>query len=519
MVVLPTIDEVRGGAQIPFAPQPSRKQLAAILPSSKLPPDKTAAVVLDTGTWRPLSVMPLLTRAGLLKCAAYLALFFVVTFYRPGAGEAAAERQFRRVAVLVVLASGVTVAMLGVSQQASWFGDLLSIYVPPGWSPGAVHRASGPFINPDHFANYLAMVLPLALAGALFRVPLEPAPRFSGFQFLCVAAALILAAGIVISLSRAGWIEIGLAIVTFAYLLEARRRHNAAHAAAGDDDADDDEVPTGTRIGGWFLPLGIGVTVVALAAFVLLGPAEREQAGSRVDESVASGVGFWDRLDVWADSAKIVRDYPALGAGLDSWPVTFLHYQRPPWTPFFNSVAQNDYVEAATEIGLVGLFLLGWLCWKVGRNLYHDSFAIPSRHWPLFAALIPAIVVMGFHETLDFPMQIPANAVLFVTLVALAMRLARTYGGAPRGRPSGVISRTVVPLAFGAAAIAGLVALSDQREVSYPDDVPMPVSPRQVEATILSHPASPLPHLWLARMVHDAERKVAGAGARRRGVA
>ena len=220
MVVLPTVDEVRGGAEIPFAPPPSRKELAAILPSSKLPAEKTADVVLDTGSWRPLSVMPLLTRAGLLKCGAYLALFFVVAFYRPGAGEGVAERRFRRVMVLMVLASGVAVAMLGVSQQASWFGDLLSIYVPPGWGPGGAHRASGPFINPDHFANYLAMVLPLALAGALFRVPLEPAPRFSGFQFLCVAAALILVAGIVISLSRAGWIEIGLAIVTFAYLLE-----------------------------------------------------------------------------------------------------------------------------------------------------------------------------------------------------------------------------------------------------------------------------------------------------------
>ena len=463
--------------------------------------------MVDTRVWRPLAVMPVLTRAGLLKCAAYVALFLVVVFYRPGAGDAAAERKFRRAMVLMALGSGVAVAMLGVSQQASWFGDILSMYVPPGWGPGGVHRASGPFINPDHFANYLAMVLPLALAGALFRVPLAPAPRFSGFQFLCAAAALVLVAGILISLSRAGWIEIGLAIVTFAYLLETRRRHNAGDAAARDDADDDDDVPASTRIGRWFLPLGIGLTVVGLAAFLLLGPAEREQTGARVDESVSSGMGFWDRLDVWADSGGIVRDYPAFGAGFDSWPVTFLHYQRPPWTPFFNSAAQNDYVEAVAETGLIGLFLLGWLCWKIGRNLYHDSFAIPSRHWPLFAALIPAIVVMGFHETLDFPMQIPANAVLFVTLVALAMRLARTYGGAPLGRPSGVISRTIVPIAFGAAAVAGLAALPYQHEIDYPNDLPLPTSTRQVEATILSHPASPLPHLWLARMVHDASGK------------
>jgi hypothetical protein len=143
--------------------------------------------------------------------------------------------------VLIAVASGVAVATLGVSQQASWFADLLSMYV----APGGRARPSGPFLNPDHFANYLAMVLPLALAGALFRVPLTPAPRFSGFQFVCAAAALVLVAGILISLSRAGWIEIGLTIVTFAYLLETRRRHNAGNAVAPDDD-----VPASTRIGG-----------------------------------------------------------------------------------------------------------------------------------------------------------------------------------------------------------------------------------------------------------------------------
>ena len=194
-----------------------------------------------------------------------------------------------------------------------------------------------------------------------------------------------------------------------------------------------------------------------------------------------------------------MRDHPVLGSGFDSWPTVFPRYQRPPWTMFFAGEAQNDYVEAAAECGIIGMAILGWLCWKIGRYLYEGAFSIPSRHWALFAALLPAIAIMGFHETLDFCMQIPANAILFVILLGLAMRLARTYGGAP-GAAAGI----AVPAAIGIAAVAGLIGIAYQRETIYPDDVPYPASIRGNEAVILSHPASPIPHLWLADRVHNS---------------
>ncbi len=205
---------------------------------------------------------------------------------------------------------------------------------------------------------------------------------------------------------------------------------------------------------------------------------------------------------MWIDSARIVRDYPVFGSGFDSWPMVFPRYRRPPWTMFFNGEAQNDYIEIAAECGIVGLVLLGWLCWKIARFLFEGSHWIPSRHWALFAALIPAIAIMGFHETLDFCMQIPANAALFVLLVALAMRLVRTYGGAPTGPALSAAARIAVPAAIGLAAVAGLVGIAYQHETVYPDDVPYPASIRANEAVILSHPASPIPHLWLADRVY-----------------
>jgi tetratricopeptide (TPR) repeat protein len=487
VVILPTVDEVKGGAVIPFAP-----------PSGDAVHDQPGHA-LSVGSWRSISIMPILTRAGLVKCAAYAALFFLVVFYRPGRGDAAAEHNFRRNLVLIVLASGAAVALAGLSQQAPWFENLLWFYLPSGSASG--FRASGPFANPDHFANYLAMVLPIALAGALFRVPLEPRPGLSGFQLLCTALALAIATAIMLSLSRAGWIEIGLGILAFAWMLRVRLRHARREAEAETRSAH--SIPAINRLGSWFLPLGFGLIVIALAALVILGPGGREEANSRVAESVTGGVGFWDRIHVWQDSSGILRDYPVFGSGFDTWPAAFTRYVRPPWDSYFNGAAQNDYVEVIAECGILGLVLLVWIGWRIGRTLYKDSFFIPSRHWPLFAALIPAIAIMGFHETLDFCLQIPANAIMFVIIVAMAMRLARTYGGAPMGPPPGVLTRRAVPALFAMTAIAGLVAVHYQQETLYPDDLPLPATLADVEAIIQSHPGSALPHLWLADRIHN----------------
>jgi len=477
LVMLPTVQEVKAGIAVPFAPGRGAQNRST-----------ADSAPIAVSAWRSLSVAPVLTRAAILKAAAYASLFLVIIFYP--AGDARTERHFRRMVLLIILASGAAVAIAGLTQQAFTYTRSL-------WTDVAVdaERASGPFANPDHFANYLAIVLPLAAAGALFRVPLDPLPeRLSGFQLLCAAIALLIAAAIMISLSRAGWIEIGLGLFVFAWLLRSRlpRREQA------------DGHRTLRRPARWLPALGIGMAAVAIVPLILIGPGGRQQAGARVDESVSSGVGLRDRLDMWIDSAAIVRDYPLFGSGSDSWPTVFPKYQRPPWSVMFAGEAQNDYVEVAAECGLVGLVLLGWLCWEVGRFLKEGALWIPSRHWPLFAALIPALVIMAFHEALDFCMQIPANAILFVILIAMALRLARTHGGSPLGRPAGRAARIAVPAAIGVAAAAGLAAIPWQRETVYPNDLMYPASIHDNEASIVAYPASAIPHLWLADRIHNS---------------
>jgi len=118
--------------------------------------------------------------------------------------------------LIAILAAGTLVAVVGLAQWATWNGKILWVMVPYDWGAPdlgvAARRASGPFVNPDHFAGYLATIFPLALAGLIFggfpaRSGSGPATRVMyGFATFLIFTAVAL------SLSRAGWI--GLAIGT-----------------------------------------------------------------------------------------------------------------------------------------------------------------------------------------------------------------------------------------------------------------------------------------------------------------
>ena len=152
-----------------------------------------------------------MTRAGMLKALAYAALFLLVALYPFGAeGDPHAEERFCRTIFGLVLAMGFVVAFLGLMNWASWNGKILWFFVPLDWEGPHLAfalRATGPFVNPDHFANYLAMILPLALVAALLRIDLVPRASASPVRMASMAIAFVVLCAIVLSLSRGGWIS------------------------------------------------------------------------------------------------------------------------------------------------------------------------------------------------------------------------------------------------------------------------------------------------------------------------
>jgi len=81
----------------------------------------------------------------------------------------------------------------------------------------------------------------------------------------------------------------------------------------------------------------------------------------------------------------------------------------------------NDYLQFASELGLPAFALLGF---SVLASLWAAIRAQLTRHDRLlqgmgFAATM-AIIALLIHSTVDFNLQIPANAAMFIIMMALA---------------------------------------------------------------------------------------------------
>ena len=227
LVILPTREQVQQGAPVPFAPDTHANAASSKPDSDTLnqpPAVSTLAASIYGSRWRPLSIAPLLTWSGLLAILACASAFMFVAYY-PFAEQpdSRSDAKFLRAILLAIIAAGLLVAFVGIVERATWNGKMLWFFVPYDWGQAMFEplpRARGPFVNPDHFAGYLAMVFPLTLACALFPNLLTPQRAPRGFQ----------------NRMRSGRVrDSGRCVVELVARRMARsRRRVGYHAAAGD---------------------------------------------------------------------------------------------------------------------------------------------------------------------------------------------------------------------------------------------------------------------------------------------
>jgi O-antigen ligase/tetratricopeptide (TPR) repeat protein len=499
-VVLPPVGQSRTARAQAAAPEAVAKRMPPKTPKETRP---AAPGVFGRMTWRTLALSPFATWSGLIEIVACAALFFLVLLYPFGIAGAGmdAQKRFFRTLIIVILGSGTLVALLGIAQHGWWNGRILWFFIPHDWTGPLPNnpRANGPFVNPDHFADYLAMILPLATAGALF--PILPGfrhKRSSDIQLLCAVAAFVMASAIMMSLSRGGWT---VAVIGVATALGLAARHAR------------EELPAMLRgLDAKLLPAAVGgAALVLLVLLYLAGPSGRSQASVRL----AATLSHSDNLTaakpfLWSDTTRMIRDFPLVGVGIGGWPEIFPHYQRPPWlNTFFFREPENDYLQLLAETGVVGLALVLWFAWAIGVRLREGAAHLSSRDWPLLAGFAGGVTAALIHEIFDFSLQTPANMVLFTVLVAAMLRVAMTKG---TERPAHALRSVASPndLTFVKAGLMGLTAVVlvviafKQPLVGYPFDVKDPKSFAEAEAVMAIHPARATSHIALAALMPTA---------------
>ncbi|MGO9604262.1 MAG: O-antigen ligase family protein [Candidatus Binataceae bacterium] len=503
VVVLPTPDEVQRGAAVPFEPAgtPTVSISANVPDQSKTSRDTAWRTERERLPRYGISMSPSLGQTALLKACSYAALFLLVL----GCARSESKRahRFVRTMAIAVLAIGLLIAALGLVNRALWNGKVLWILTPRDWGAGGLidMRASGPFVNPDDFANYLALILPLALAGALYNVPLKYDRRLTGFRILGATAAFVIASAILLSLSRAGWIAAAVGVFTFFLLVSGpwptRRNAGERGPESGQHRSGVSRVLRPLLLGGGML------VVLILFAVVVVGPMMAGGITARVD-TTSHDASVAARFMIWRDSFGMIRDFPIFGVGLGGWPVIFPRYQSGPWFPLVYRQAHNDYVQLIAETGLLGLALVVWILVPVCKRLSAARRDLAPENWPLFAALVSALPAMAVHEFFDFCFHIPANAILFTLLVALAVRASSQHETPEAGDRSSRALVIVASICGVAGAIVLIFAAVSDRPVDFPYDLSTPHSATQALSNVLDHPVRSDAHLWLVGFFSDS---------------
>ncbi len=436
-----------------------------------------------------------------------------------------------RLLILIAL-SGLIVAAIGFIQRFTWNGKILWFFIPYDWSviggPTGDFRASGPFVDPDHFANYLAMTLPLALGFVIYSRYLFRKDSQIGAKIFFGMILFVAFVSVLLSLSRGGWMTAAVGIGLLLWFGPAN------YAKRPSEIAKSSLVARGS--------LAIIVVLLVVSLF-FVGSGAREQVDTRLHETLTQDMGFAGRAAVWRNTLKMIRDFPVFGVGLGSWQDLFQHYQKPPWAPAFYREAHNDYVQLLAETGVIGFVLLFLFFFKAGKQLF-SSLRSPSddnSSKVLMAMILAALATMTLHEFFDFNLQIPANALLFTVLLAVGVRLtagSREQGaGEQRSDVSGVktevrgqtsdvggvkavvrspwsvvrglfpsVSRLALsPLRLALCAVSAIliVAAFRQEMIPYPYNLTMPATVAEANAMVLGHPALSTPHVYLLRLMEE----------------
>jgi O-antigen ligase/tetratricopeptide (TPR) repeat protein len=486
-VILPTAEQVRAGAKVPFAPAIAK----AHAPVKNANAAVAAAPLPDSLRWRALSFEPAVTRSGMLKALAYAALFLLVALYPFGAdGDPHAEQRFCRTIFGLVLAMGFVVAFLGLMNWASWNGKILWFFVPLDWEGPHLAfalRATGPFVNPDHFANYLALILPLTLVGALLRIDLVPRAWASLVRMASMAIAFIVLCAIVLSLSRGGWIASALsvgALVAMFFLQPVHRR--AAFARLAD-----------TRT---LRLIALGALGLFVFALMLIGPSGRNLTDVRLAETVSTGLSLSERGMLFRRTLAMIHDFPLFGVGMGAWGELFTRYVSPPWSQFFYyRETHNDYLQFAAESGLIAMLALGWLFWRLLGRIGTGMRSGDPRKWPLLAAVMAGVIASALHELVDFNLHVPANAVLLAVLLGLGLRLATPPSADSDARGWRPVPRVLLAM-VAAGALALVFTVFGQKDVSYSNFMPAVKTLRGAAARVIAHPADSDSHYIMANL-------------------
>jgi O-antigen ligase len=300
------------------------------------------------------------------------------------AGQTLLRGAQARSLTLIFSVYGAALAGFALLQAISSNGKLYWIRQPRmgGW-------IYGPYVNHNHYAGLMEMLVPIPLVLSLTR--LAPAK----VREAAAAAAAVMVGTIFLSGSRGGMLAIVAEIVILAALLVKQKR-------------------------GLRTAIGIGVFMaIVIGLLVWIG-------GPELSKRLATaGPGHTElsgdiRTYINRDGFRMFLKKPVFGWGLGTFPIVYPQF-RTFYSNFFVNEAHNDYLQLLVEMGLLGFATMVWfLVTLYTRGVKKIGNWTGEISGAMTLACLLGISGILVHSAVDFNLQIPANAALFYVLCTVA---------------------------------------------------------------------------------------------------
>ncbi len=324
-------------------------------------------------------------RAEVLRLLVYALLFFVTL-------NNLHKSEWTQMTLYVLVFTGAAIAIYGIVQVIAGLDHVWHFTRPEQYEG----RGSGTFINPNHFAGFLGMLLPVCLAAVLTGRISQPMRILLGYS------ALLLLGGVAVSMSRGGWIASTLMLMTLIGVLGWRKQF---------------------RLRGIMVA---GIAFGVLCLFFVTSEFAQIRVGGANKPGTMEHVG--SRTQLWGAATAVWQEEKLLGVGPGHFDHRFPAH-RPERLQSRPVRVHNDYLNTLVDWGLVGMLLTGLMLgtmvsgiiksWKYSQRTSSDLSAKTSNRAAFVLGSTVGLGSIALHSFVDFNLHIPSNAMLAATLAGL----------------------------------------------------------------------------------------------------
>lgn len=324
-------------------------------------------------SFHSFSIYPFATEVGVAYLAVYLMVFFMAAF-----GFDRKDELYAFLKALIIF--GFILAIFGIIQKTTGTGKIY-------WLRELSIDRSQPFssfVNRNHFAGWLNMIIPFALAYGFMARTVDKKIRY---LFLALAMAVVL----VFTLSRGGIIAFFAGVFVFSAVALAGRSSKKR-----------------------LIPLFLFVLVLGISV-LYIGLSPVMSRFTQVD------IFHHERLTVWKAAFEGFLSFPVFGTGIGTFEYIFKMFSPPTW--FFYDHAHNDYVQFLMETGIAGVCIGIIVVAVILRYVIESEWT--EREAFMKAAFYGSLTTIAVHSVFDFNLRIPSNAILLAVVLGLGLALSR----------------------------------------------------------------------------------------------